>query len=544
MAEADRASTQEQARATTLEQARPSQEATPETEMMRVQQLAGNRAASAMAAKFISKVQRDVDATAPTTTRGRFILALDSGDANQAISLAPLLRAEADGLLTDATIRAKATSCFGNDEMQRALLGLRGQLKYSLVWAFDEGTEYSKVQLLIRTCPRTIDVLGDTHLRDEMVSLCDNEEMAWVVDRIGTGAPTDFINKLNWMSAEGSDWQYMRPVIIHTPADQRAVAYAHSWALSLFTSACNNQEMAEATELLGGTLEQKLRWMIDEGTNLQQVTRAIQAVPDGLLAVQHTPAVDRMLDGEFSGADRETLRQMLQSGLMARQAGVSENRSEVLQAGATTGTFAPRTFEWHSGFDVAYYRDRLQIDLRIALEAVNAQAATQLAPLQPAWQSAINSAWDNHFKMVNGTDELPVRINVQFTGSNPHHTVRIHAGPPTWPNYNMTNWFTGQAGNHGPIHEVGHMLGNPDEYMASAAHYQERTGHDPTTDPNAVPSTDTAGNVRYSESASIMGTGNDIQLRHLRWFERWLNEHRTRAQSGATSEAAYRLQPI
>src|SRR5262245_7544936 len=137
MAEPERA-TPEQARTATLEQARPSSEATPESEMMRVQQLAGNRAASAIAAKFTSHVQRDVDATAPTTTRGRFILALDSGDARQAISLAPLLRAEADGLLADATIRSKATSCFDNDEMQRALLGLRGELRRSLVWAFDE----------------------------------------------------------------------------------------------------------------------------------------------------------------------------------------------------------------------------------------------------------------------------------------------------------------------------------------------------------------------------------------------------------------------
>ena len=94
--------------------------------------------------------------------------------------------------------------------------------------------------------------------------------------------------------------------------------------------------------------------------------------------------------------------------------------------------------------------------------------------------------------MTNANHDLPLIFNVNFTSSSAHHNVTAHAGVPVWPGLNMSNWFvddpsTGAGNrayvNNAAIHEFGHMIGNPDEYQLSQAHYTATVGTNPTTDP-------------------------------------------------------------
>ena len=87
--------------------------------------------------------------------------------------------------------------------------------------------------------------------------------------------------------------------------------------------------------------------------------------------------------------------------------------------------------------------------------------------------------------------------------------------------------------NNAAIHEFGHMIGNPDEYQLSQAHYTATVGTNPTTDPNATATPDTAGTNSFTNTNSVMGgmlpgtnLPGPVQMRHVQFMLTWLNTHR------------------
>ena len=239
---------------------------------------------------------------------------------------------------------------------------------------------------------------------------------------------------------------------------------------------------------------------------------------------------------------------MLDQGLIAEETDISETYSETLlvdDPDTPQLDWTPRQFSGTRGFDVAYYRDRLQVDVRIKLNPVDDTARGDLTALQSLWEPMIENAWDNKFSLRNAVHTLPIRVNCNFTGSNPHHTVNVHStAVVSWPGYNVNNWYY-NAPNYSadsPVHEFGHMLGNPDEYQLSRADYQTTVGVDPTTDPNATASAaDVAGVQHYTNTASAMGSGGPIQRRHLNYFANWINTHRRRNADNSFAEPAFTL---
>jgi hypothetical protein len=235
---------------------------------------------------------------------------------------------------------------------------------------------------------------------------------------------------------------------------------------------------------------------------------------------------------------------MLDQGLITEETDVSSAMSETLQTGnPATGPFSPRVFSWNTGYDIAYLRDALQLTVRIKLDPTNATARTQLATAQPVWESNIEGAWNNQFRVTNAIHTLALRFNCHFTDSDPHHTVNVHPGSPTgWPGVDMLNWYTGRLVS--PNHEFGHMIGNPDEYFLSQAHYTAVTGENPTTAPagNVTTETDTAGNQRFSNQVGIMGVSSQpVQQRHMNSFLNWINRNRRTNADGSFAEPAFTL---
>jgi hypothetical protein len=76
------------------------------------------------------------------------------------------------------------------------------------------------------------------------------------------------------------------------------------------------------------------------------------------------------------------------------------------------------------------------------------------------------------------------------------------------------------------------MIGNPDEYQLSQAHYLATVGTNPTTDPNATATADTAGTNSYTNRNSVMGgltvagLPGPVQQRHVTFMLSWINAHR------------------
>ena len=117
------------------------------------------------------------------------------------------------------------------------------------------------------------------------------------------------------------------------------------------------------------------------------------------------------------------------------------------------------TYGWRARFrlriDEASCRVRIEVRVRVT--------GTMTAAQQSAWESAIQNAWSNLFKLCRaGTrccaEGLTIVADIQFVTSGEHQVV---AGGPT--TTNMGNW--GASDTIDVRHEFGHMLGNLDEYF-------------------------------------------------------------------------------
>ena len=268
---------------------------------------------------------------------------LDDDDETGAIAkMGQLAAPDAATVLGDGRMRSLAVDCFDNEEMARGVRGLRGgTLEQKLRWMFAEGTDWSLVRPLLADTSIPADqktaLYAHNDLRSEFTGICDNDEMADAVSLMGgtleqrlnwmfeegtsyrcvqrlisdPGVPAEqksflltrdymrsfFVDictdmemyvavghlggtleqRLRWMFAEGSNWRFVRQQIADpgVPADQKLALYGHNDLRSGFTDVCDDDEMAEAVRLLGGTLEQKLNWMFVEGTNWRAIRSVI-----------------------------------------------------------------------------------------------------------------------------------------------------------------------------------------------------------------------------------------------------------------------------
>jgi hypothetical protein len=243
-----------------------------------------------------------------------------------------------------------------------------------------------------------------------------------------------------------------------------------------------------------------------------------------------------------------TISRMLDQGLIDEEA-VNDDWTETLEVDQDAGpglNFAPQTFTGNRGFDVAYYRDHVQVVVRIAFThpTWDRQAAAAKPGLVANWERNIEAAWDSVKSLQNAQRTLPIRIDMIPDAGSPHHTVNIDSRlDAQWPEYNTGNWCyqaTAYASvlNTAPLHEFGHMLGNPDEYNLSAVNYQATVGSGAAADVAAGTATttgpDPAGNAAFTNSTSIMGGGGTIEPRHLTYFVNWINRHRRAGEPAYT----------
>jgi hypothetical protein len=251
------------------------------------------------------------------------------------------------------------------------------------------------------------------------------------------------------------------------------------------------------------------------------------------------------------------IRRYLEQGLISEEANVTGSYTEHILTeppGTAAGTtFLDQTFNGTRGFDVAYYRDHLQVTVRIALAAQDTTANAEQGARSAEWKTWIESAWDNQYNLRNPSTSLPIRVSCEFTSSNPHHTVSIYSATtgPGWPTgYNMTNWYYKNSAysSRAMVHEFGHMLGNPDEYDQSQANFTARVGAPVTsgagTNATVRHDTPTAAHPvaqdTYSATNSVMNQGDEpVQARHFDYFRDWINAHRRQNATGAPAEPAF-----
>jgi hypothetical protein len=442
-----------------------------------------------------------------------------------------------------------------NETMLQAVQDLQFDLASKLDWIREElisvriELSYDQISAMIRSASQPErDALKNNTWRDFFVQVCTNETMLQAVTDLGWELRT----KLEWLIAEGND---IEDNIYDTLSGQdeaiRNDVKNSTIIINYLRSNLHPMGYWKVQLLLKYGTEESFPGLVRTvfnlllGPNVTELRREIGNMTQADIdALKVEVGLYDALRTVLSEADSSFIIRMLEQGLLAEQTGVSWDMSETLLVGDPTAAFTERKFEWSTGFDVAYYRDRLQVTVRINLRPTDDTARTQMATVQSTWESNIETAWKN-FNLTNGAANLPLRFDCVFTASNPHHEVDVHPGIPSgWPGVDMTNWYTGRLVS--PNHEFGHMLGNPDEYFVSQAHYTAITGEDPTAAaPGTVVSeTDTAGKTRYANQTGIMGVSSQpVQPRHLDYFVRWINDHRRRNADNTFAEPEYRLGP-
>ena len=420
-------------------------------------------------------------------------------------SMGRLSPEEVRTVLASREFKELAMDAFNNDEMYRGIRAMRGDLYRSLEWMFDEGTDWEKVRDVIRAPSGKDRVRTDNWMKEQFVSICNDEEMAEAVDSLGG----TLLQKLRWMAAEGSNWDLVKTKLQDStiPQTEKTDLYNHDSMKNFFVSVCNNEEMAEAVGLLGGTLLQKLTWMLAEGTNAELVYSVIRRSPTGELpAVSTNRDVMDGLRSELSRSEFERVRQMLR-GLLhweEMERGATEQHYE---RETPTSPWELETFGWTTAYEIQYTRTELKVIVRIELTGETTTAAQR-----NLWIRGIQNRWNSHFHIENSR-RLSVVFEPVFTSTNSHHTVEIHAGHGR---ANMTNWYIRTTGDIA-AHEFGHMVGLEDEYRLTRADYIRLIGTAPPPRPEPP---------GYTMSGLMTAGTGPVQGRHLRPFVAWLNRHR------------------
>jgi hypothetical protein len=165
-----------------------------------------------------------------------------------------------------------------NDEMADAVTLLGGDLEFKLTWMKAEGADWPRVKALIAGAPEPQRVALRTDAwRAFFVEVCSDKEMAEAVALLGG----DLLMKLTWMKAEDTNWSLVKPELMATTDEaQKAAVRADAGMRALFVEICNDVEMAEAVDLLGGDLKFKLGWMKAEDSNWDLIRQKIAATAD------------------------------------------------------------------------------------------------------------------------------------------------------------------------------------------------------------------------------------------------------------------------
>ena len=124
-------------------------------------------------------------------------------------------------------------------------------------------------------------------------------------------------------------------------------------------------------------------------------------------------------------------------------------------------------YGWTAAYRIDELKDcRLRVVVRIRLVPDADVTATQLQTVMNVWEPAIEQAWTDQFALVLNRGRCLCRdyrlatFDVQWVQSGEHHSVAVHSGSGR---ADMGNWFLNNTGGTA-AHEVGHMIGNVDEY--------------------------------------------------------------------------------
>ena len=360
--------------------------------------------------------------------------------------------------------------------------------------------------------------LGMQDLRDLAVKAFDDDEMARAVSGMKGGT---LLQKINWLAAEGSDWALVRRLITQpgVPAEQKTELYKYEWTRSFFTKVCDDDEMQEAVRLLGGSVEQKLNWMVTEGTNAKAVYDLATSTTDDKMPTALPADLTAALKDQLSAKDFDHAQRMLTGGLLnwdEVEYRKGEKHYELKDKDDPSKGYELVEFDVHGKYEIEFTRTQLRVKVRIKFTG-----ETPDSRHLKIWSDGIAAKWNNKFHIENGRRLTIVFVPI-FNSAKPHHKIELHQPPIV--REDAANWYAGPTATAGvdttdgntAAHEFGHLIGLADEYNLRAADFTRLTGQ-------PVP----AGPMPASgyTSTTVMGAvAGPAVAKHFERFVGWLNQ--------------------
>lgn len=124
-------------------------------------------------------------------------------------------------------------------------------------------------------------------------------------------------------------------------------------------------------------------------------------------------------------------------------------------------------FFWDVSYDLAGTGDAAVVTLKIDL------TGDDPGPVGKIWLDGINSIWNHKAFFSDGRRLYEVKVNASFVDKGAHQVVTVHDGAGR---DDISNWYLQQPEwgqkklDEIAAHEVGHMLGNFDEYTGGATY--------------------------------------------------------------------------
>lgn len=176
-----------------------------------------------------------------------------------------------------------------------------------------------------------------------------------------------------------------------------------------------------------------------------------------------------------SASSGRTGNSVLQKSAIPGGANAVVQREEIIQVNETKsqqlidqGKSTAKTYSWQSSFWIHLYNGqketpRVEVVIRIATSASD--------KVFEAWSASVGAAWNKKFAIKSGSVQYPITVEirkVEKTDKLKNYDVqsvkqeKSHGNRGLFGTESMTVW--GETDPQDIPHEVGHMLGNKDEY--------------------------------------------------------------------------------
>ena len=142
-------------------------------------------------------------------------------------------------------------------------------------------------------------------------------------------------------------------------------------------------------------------------------------------------------------------------------------------------------YQWTSQYQIDIRAKEAVLTIRIQVNPDGGVLAEDTTLVKAQTRTEFQRYWDRRFNLQDAAGKaLPLRTQLEYTGTNPHATVSLHAGNGR---DDLSNWYVGSP-SLTRAHELGHQLGMLDEYVDAA-----------------VPNRATAASPGVSNDNSLMG---------------------------------------